>query len=961
MFKLSKVCRASLIACLGSSALFVAQAQTADDTKIEIVGSRIRSFNTDSQSPIVVMTAESIKSEGIRSVEGLLNNLPQVFADYGGSVSNGATGTATVNLRNLGANRTLVLVDGKRLPAGSPRSVAADLNQIPVSMISRVEILTGGASAVYGADAVAGVVNIVLKKNFSGVEFESNYSFNQHNQHNEVANVVSKRGFALPGDISNDGNISDFSFTVGGAIAEGKGNTTINFSRKTEAALLQSQRDFSSCTLGVSASGFSCGGSSTSFPGRFYTFTDYGSLTVADANGTTRPYVASKDQFNYGPVNYFQRPSTRNSVTALAHYDINDQVRVYTQLAFHDDSTVAQIAPSGLFGFDASGANAIKFENPLLSADWKSKLGLSKAGDTADLIIYRRNIEGGGRQDDIRHTSYRGVIGAKGDFGAWSYDASLQQGKVVFQETYKNDFSIERTAKALDIVVDPTSGKAVCRSFLNGTDPNCVPYNIWSLGKIDKAALAYLQTPGFQKGGTTQSVATATVSGDLGQYGYKLPWAKNGVGVAFGVEKRTESLQLDTDTAFTTGDLAGQGGPTIGVGGKYSVNDVFGEIRIPLAEKQPNIYAANLNASYRHSTYSSGNTTSTWGTGVDWAPVKDFKVRSSVQQAARSPNVVELFSAQSIGLYNNDSDPCAGDKPAASLIQCARTGVSAAQYGHIPDNPAGQYNALSGGNPSLKPETSRSLTMGFIASPAKDLTVSFDYFQIKIDDAIGALPATTTLNQCLATGDPKYCSLITRDRLGSLWALPSAQIVATNLNIASYKTKGFDLGGEYTFRLNEMGKVNVSFLGTVLQELTAESAPGLGSYDCAGLYGATCGTPAPKWRHKMKGVWSTPWGIVAGATWRYFGSVNVDTSSTNPQLAGTVYDVNKKFAAISYLDLSMSYPITKNVTFAASINNLLDKDPPLSNTGAPFGNGNTYPVVYDALGRKINLNLTAKF
>ena len=289
MFKLNKVCRATLLVCIGGSMGFSSFAQNTDDSKMEIVGSRIRSFITESQSPIVVMTAESIKSEGIRSVEGLLNNLPQVFADYGGSVSNGATGTATVNLRNLGSSRTLVLVDGKRLPAGSPRNVSADLNQIPVSMISRVEILTGGASAVYGADAVAGVVNIVLKKNFSGIEFEANNSFNQHSQHNSVASIVAARNFALPGDISADGAIRDFSMTMGGGLAEGKGNATINFSRKTEAALLQSQRDFSSCALGIASGGkaFNCGGSSTSFPGRF--ITDAGNLTVADANGTTRP------------------------------------------------------------------------------------------------------------------------------------------------------------------------------------------------------------------------------------------------------------------------------------------------------------------------------------------------------------------------------------------------------------------------------------------------------------------------------------------------------------------------------------------------------------------------------------------------------------------------------------------------------------------------------------------------
>jgi len=967
-FRRSVLARSVLIACGASAAMFAPQSAMAQaDTslqRIEITGSRIKTLDTEGQSPVVVMTAESIKSEGIRSVEGLLNNLPQVFADFGGSVSNGATGTATVNLRNLGSSRTLVLVNGRRLPAGSPRSVAADLNQIPVSMISRVEVLTGGASAVYGADAVAGVVNFVMKDNFQGFEFESTYSFFNHQQKNPAADIVKARGFALPGDIDADGKVKDFSLTLGGNFAGDKGNAVINFSQKTEDALLQSQRDFSSCALNIAGSGkaYVCGGSSTSFPGRFMTLGGKGpSLTVADAAGNTRRWVAATDIFNFGPTNYFQRPSERNSVTALAHYDINEMARVYTQLAFHDDSTVAQIAPSGLFGFDASGVNSIKFENPLLSADWKTKLGLAAPGATADVLILRRNVEGGGRQDHLRHTSYRALFGVKGDVGPWSYDASSQIGKVVFQETYKNDFSITRSARALDVVTNPATGLPVCRSALNGTDPNCVPYNIWALGKVTPAALAYIQIPGFQKGFTSQSVLTAALTGDLTQYGIKLPTAKTGVGVAFGVEKRTEKLELETDAAFTTGDLAGQGGPTIGVSGQYSVRDIFAEIRVPLADRQPFAYAANLNASYRNSSYSSGNSTNTYGVGLDWSPVKEAKLRGSFQQAARSPNVVEMFSAQSAGLYNNDSDPCAGATPTATLAQCARTGVTAAQYGTIADSPAGQYNALYGGNPALKPETSNSFTLGLVANPIKDLSLSLDYFQISVEDAIGSLPPTTTLSQCLATGNPKFCSLITRDRNGTLWALPAAQIVSTNINVASLKTTGLDLGMDYAFRMGTMGKMNVSFLGTVLTKFNAETVPGLGSYDCAGYFGSTCGTPAPKWRHKLRGTWTTPWGVVAGLGWRHFGSVDVDKSSSNPQLAGVVRPVQASLPSVNYFDLSASYAVTKNVTLAGSINNLFDKDPPVLNSGAPFGNGNTYPVVYDALGRRITLNLTAKF
>ena len=974
MFQRKRVNIAVLIA-LGMPLVAMAQ-ETLQ--RVEITGSRIKTIDTEGASPVVVMTAETIKAEGIRTTEGLLNNLPQVFADFGGSVSNGATGTATVNLRNLGSGRTLVLVNGRRLPAGSPRSLAADLNQIPVSMISRVEVLTGGASAVYGSDAVAGVVNFILKDNFQGVEFDANYSFFNHQQQGSggIAGVVAGRaltnptGFKVPGDKSNDGGTKEFSVTVGGNFADNKGNAVLNFTAHKEDALLQSERDFSACSVGITADGkaFNCGGSSTSYPGRF--FLNQGTYTVADASGGVRAFSAATDQYNFGPLNYFQRPADRYSATAIAHYDINDMARVYAQLAFHDDHTVAQIAPSGLFVFDTSTAGGVRFENPFLSSAWKTTLAASnaeesltfnKTGDAANILIARRNVEGGGRQDDIRHTSYRAVIGVKGDVGAWSYDAFGQVGRVVYQETYKNDFSNVRIGRALDAVVDPASGKTVCRSALDGSDPNCIPYNVWSLGKIDPASLAYLQTPGFQKGFTNQGVFGATLSGDLSKYGLKLPTARSGLGIAVGVERRTEQMELSTDTAFSSGDLAGQGGPTIGVGGKYNVDDVFGELRIPLADNQPLAYAMNLNASYRHSKYSTGNSTDTYGTGLEWSPIKQFKIRGSYQQAARAPNIIEMFAAQSVGLYNNDSDPCAGAAPTATLAQCARTGVTAAQYGKIIDSPAGQYNGLFGGNPNLKPETSNSVTLGLVATPVKDFNVSVDYFSIKVKDAISSLPATTSLAQCLATGSAQFCSLITRDRTGSLWALPTAQIVSTNVNVASLKTQGIDVGLDYAMKLGAMGKLDLSLLGTYLKEMSVEAVPGLGSYDCAGLYGSTCGTPAPKWRNKLRGTWSTPWNATVGVTWRHFGSVDVDTTSSNTQLAGTVNAISKTFAAQNYLDLFVSYKLTKTITLAGSINNLLDKDPPLAVTGAPFGNGNTFPVVYDALGRRVNLNLNAKF
>ena len=971
MFKKSKVCTAVLVALGGGLALAGLPALAQTSERVEITGSRIKSFEVESASPVVSVGAETIKVEGVRSVEQLLNNLPQVFADQGGQVSNGASGTATVNLRNFGSTRTLVLINGRRLPAGSPGDVSTDLNQIPISLIRRVEVLTGGASAIYGSDAVAGVVNFIMRDNFEGVEVDVNHQFNQHKQGNAVGDIVRARGFAVPGDKSADGKVTDFSLTLGGNFAGGKGNATAFFAYKKEDALLQSERDFTACALDAGPTAFRCGGSGTTNPARVTDFDAY-NKTIDKTTGQVRNFSNTTDQYNFGPLNYLQRPSERYSFSSFARYDISPAARVYAEMSFHDDQTVAQIAPSGLFFFEAGGNNSIKFENPLLTPAWRAVfhaanqdlLGTTfdKAGDTTNTFIGRRNVEGGGRQDDLRHSSYRTVLGMKGDLSsAWSYDASAQIGRVLYAETYRNDFSNIRIGRALDVVTDPATGQAVCRSALNGTDPNCVPYNMWELNKITPAAVSYLSTPGFQRGFTSQTVVAANVTGDLGSLGIKSPLANNGMFVVLGAERRVEELNLETDTAFTTGDLAGQGGPTIGVGGKYSVRDVYAEVRFPLIEKRPFAEYLNLTGSYRTSDYSTDQKTNTFGIGLEYAPIAALKLRASYQEAARAANIVELFRATSIGLYDNDEDPCAGATPTATAAQCARTGVTAAQYGRIADSPAGQYNAIFGGNTALKPEKSKSFTFGAVVSPMKNMSLTVDFFDMKIEGVVGTAPATTTLSQCLATGSAAFCSLIHRDSIGTLWATPQAYIIATNQNLGQRRTTGVDVGFDYSMKLGGMGGLDFSFLGTKLMKFESEDIPGLGLYDCAGYHGATCGTPLPKWRHKLRTTWTTPFNVGLAFTWRHLDSVDLDATSSNPQLAGGFQEYRRTLAARDYFDLAASYAITKNLTARLIVNNLTDKDPPIRNQGAGFTNGNTYPVVYEALGRRVAINLNAKF
>jgi outer membrane receptor protein involved in Fe transport len=975
MFQRKRINIAVLVA-LGSTLSGAAMAQESLE-RVEVTGSRIKSISLEGISPVTVVSAKDIKADGVRNVESILNNLPQVFADQGGNVVNGSNGTAAVNLRGLGSDRTLVLVNGRRLPMGSANSTSADLNQIPAQLIKRIEVLTGGASAVYGSDAVAGVVNFIMNDRFEGVQFDVNHSFFNHKQQNAggVADLVAARSltnpkeFQVPGNKTADGKSTDVSLLLGSNFADNKGNATLFFAYKKDDALLQSERDFSACTVSSTAAGFACGGSGTNATGRIGIGNKV--FTNADDKGTARAFSNATDQYNFGPVNFYQRPSERFGFNATGNYEVNDKAKVYAEFSFHDDLTVAQIAPGGAF----IDAYQVKFENPLLSDSWKAlmhannislvdkdKVSLGKTfnkpGDVADITMGRRNVEGGGRQSEFRNTSFREVIGVKGDVGKWSYDAYMIAAKVIYSQNEQNYFLGSRIQNAMDVIPD-ANGKAVCA---NG-DPACVPYNIWRLNGVDKAQLDYLQTPGFRKGGTELNVQGLSLSSDLGEYGIKLPTAKSGVGVSFGLEHRKETLNLSTDAATAAGDLSGSGGPTKSLSGEYSVNEVFGEVRVPLIEGAPLAHMLSANGSYRYSDYKSGITTNTYGLGLEYAPVKMAKFRGAYQQAVRAPNLVELFLPAGNNLYDNDEDPCAGAKPTATLAQCANTGVTAAQYGNIQDSPAGQYNFLAGGNPNLKPETAKSITLGMVLTPTRDLSLTVDYFDIKIKDTISNIDPTTTLSKCLATGDATFCKLINRDKLGTLWLLPEAQIVGTNQNIGSTKTTGFDFGANYGIKLGDMGNLGLNMVGTWVRKYEVEELTGQGSYDCVGLYGANkCGTPTPEWRHKLRGTWSTPWAFDMAVTWRYIDKVVLQNTSDNPLLKGTTNDVDRSLAAQNYLDVSASWQVTKGLTLSGGINNLLDKDPPItSQLATGGGNGNTYPSVYDALGRKIFLGASYKF
>jgi len=924
--------------------------------KIEVTGSRIPLQTLESESPVQIISAQDIRYTGLTNIADVLNQLPQAFAEYGQMLSNGATGTATVNLRHLGSDRTLVLIDGRRLPAGDPRVWAPDLNTIPVPLIQRIEVLTGGASSVYGSDALAGVVNFIMNDHFEGVQFDYNANAYNHQQHNAVASVLTQ----VPGNVGLDGATQDFSMTLGSNFAGGRGNATVYFEYRHSNPVLQVSRDFSACALDSSVSGFACAGSSTSYPGRFFDPNTGKSWTIADAAGNVRPYVTPNDLFNFNPYNYYQVPDERYLANFFTHYDAFPNVRVYTEFDFMDAKTVLQIAPSGSF---LGPEFTLLDSNPLLSQSFKNAFGIT-ATTPGTVIIGRRNVEGAPRQDEPRHTDYRIVIGAKGTVldGKWDYDLWWQSGKVVYQDTYLHDFSIQRTARALNVVVGP-NGQPTCASVLDGTDPNCVPWDIFHTNSVTQAALNYLETPAMQNGETAQSVVGIHLTSDLGTaYGWKLPQARTGIGVALGVERRTEKLTQLTDAAFSQDDLAGQGGAVIGVTGQYTVNEFFGEIRVPIMEGQQWAEELTVNGSYRYSSYSTSQTTDTYGLGVEWAPVKEARLRGTYQSAVRAPNVIELFTPEGLNLFSFDADPC-GPSRTATVAQCQQSGLSPSQYGAaILDNPAGQGNFLQGGNPNLSAEKAKSYTVGIVLQPVPTLNATIDYWNIKVDGDINSLAPALVLNQCLFAG--QFCDAVHRDALGTLWLSGGGFITAINRNLGQTKTDGIDVTLDYARSFERYGSLGITFTGSWLHHFVTEPVPGLGSYDCAGLYGVICGTPLPRWRSVAAGLWNTPWNWSGGLRWRYYASASIDASSSNPQLSGPFFPVDAKIGTQNYIDLFGQWNISKNLTLRGGVNNVFDRDPPvISSTiaGSPFGNGNTFPQVYDTLGRNLFVSAQARF
>lgn len=915
-----------------------------DVERIQVTGSRIKRTDMETASPVEMVSSEEVKASGYTRVEDLMATLPQLeTAAQNAFVANGASGVANLDLRGLGAQRTLVLVNGRRLQPGGVYSQASDVNQIPTALIERVEVLTGGGSSVYGSDAVAGVVNFVMKKDVEGFEVSMGASGYQHDNSNEyMQGLMDEAGYSYPTDGSGiDGKTYTIDISGGSLFAGGKGSATFYATYRTNDELLQGQRDYSSCAL--NDAGDTCGGSATAPVPNFY-FSPYenGAANFDEEvfwslteDGSFSPFSETNNVYNYAPINHFMRPNDRYTFGSFVNYEANDHFRPYLETSYMHDRTAGQIAQSGVFFQNF----VFDVDSDVFSDAQRQQFADQFGADTDQIMAYvgKRNVEGGARVNNLEHNSYRIVAGATGELsGMWEYDVSFQYGSTQSSSVYINDLYVPRMAQALG-----ASGAEAC------TDP-CIPYEVFTYQGVTEEAAKALGGTATLTGLTTQRIINGFITGET-EWG--LPSSNYNIAAVFGVENREVDFERVADEVYQLGALSGQGGPTNSLIGGFNVQEVFTEINIPVVEDAAWANSFNIDLGYRYSDYSSSGGEPSYKIALDWQVNDEYKLRGTFNRAVRAPNVAELFAEQGLGLWAG-VDPCAGDSPELTAEQCARTGVSAAQYGNVSANPAGQYNGIFGGNPDLQPELADTITLGIVGNPFENFDFSIDYWDIQMEDRIGTIDPELIISQCAVTGEASFCDAITRSPAGDVWRGENGYVEAFDVNLAESQNTGIDANFNYRTEIGG-GQLSVGLTGTYYLTKETTTVPGVegSTYDCAGYIDSNC-FPQPEWRHSMNFSYSTGDWWSVGAKWRYYGSV--DYRGSADELIGD------GLGSTNYLDLNANFDITESISVLVGMNNALDKEPQV--VGAPNSlSGNTLIGYEDALGRYVFSSVTFRF
>lgn len=937
---------------LMASPAFAQSAKPADAPKEEdtivVTGSLISNPNLAQSSPVLVTTSEEIALRQNNLAEEVLRDIPGVVPSIGSAVNNGNGGASYVDLRGLGANRNVVLLDGNRIaPSGLVGIV--DLNNIPLALIDRVDVLTGGASTTYGADAISGVVNFVTKRDFSGVEISA-------------SEKITEKG---------DGNYLRTDVTVGGNFADGKGNAVLSIGYQKSDPVYQGDRDFSINNVDSFSGTF--GGSGTTVPSRITStrgltggvpnilpaYTQTG--TRVNADGTTTPIltvnpggannggtrqvdpttgqaIGTYHRFNFNPYNIFQTPFRRYNMFAAAHYEISDNIEIYTRGLFSKNTVSTIIAPSGSFGSSVT----VPLSNPYLPASVRNQLcafnidptvtgidsvtGASVSAQatykarfdtttcaaaatatsptdanfrTATFNLSRRFVEDGPRTSEYSTTIFDYRVGLRGAINSHvNWDVNASYGESENRQTLGGYVLTSRIRAA----VYATNTTTCLPNAPNGgsTAAGCVPINVFGpAGSISQAGSAFVQQASTTLVKTTLAQARAVINGD---FGATAPWAADPIQFAVGTEYRKYGAsQISDSLAKQPGELGGAGGAAPDITGGYDVYEFFGELVAPLVQDKPGFQELTAKGGVRYSAYKVNapgqpkyNTTTYKGELV-WSPVKDIKFRGGYSRAVRAPNINELFNPVTTGLTSLGTDPCSGAAPTTDAnlrAVCLAQGAPPATIGSILNPTAAQANATGGGDPNIKPETSDSYTLGVVLAPSfvPALTLTVDYYNIRVKNAVTTQAPGDIIASCFGTitaasAASPACTNIRRNPVtGGLDGDPATtQGLPTPLtNLGKLKTSGIDVALNYRHDLG-FAKLSMSFLGNYTFEAkfqaiaqTNPAYPTLSvNRDCVGYFSANCGSILPKFQWSQRTTFSFEM-VDVSLLWRHIDHANYE-------------------------------------------------------------------------------------
>lgn len=942
-----------------------AWAQEQKPAVVEVTGTRMTAPGFNSSSPIGSVTAEEIRATQPVAVEEFFKALPAAVPAVGPATNNGTGGAATIDLRGLGTNRTLVLVNGRRLVPYSLGGTV-DTNSIPMALLSRVDILTGGASVVYGADAVAGVANFNLRRNFTGVDVTTSYGMtaDQHDAKRRRTDV-----------------------TMGANLDGGRGNVVLSIGKTKSDPLTQGEREYGITSLN-SVTGAPTG-SGTTVPAAFSTSAGTagnanvlsGAWQINPATGTLVQPVAL---YNTNPPNYYVTGLDRTQATALGNYKINEYAEAYTEVFATNSKVASALASTGTFGNTFN----VPIGNPYIPQAAREQIcarrGIPAANCVAGnntivpLLVNRRFTELGPRFNDFDNKTLQYTIGLKGEIAYdWTYDAYWTRGTADQTQTRRNWGSLAKVGQALNALNTTT-----CVNNTNG----CVPLNVFGAeGSITPEQAKFINNSAILNQSVKQDVAAIAFSGNLGNT-IRSPFAQDPISMSLLAENRKVTAGTQSDAASQLqGEVLGTGAPTPDRSGRFSLKEYAVEMLVPIARDLPFVRTLNAELGYRQtefSTASAKNDYGSWKAGGEWAPIEKLRFRAMVQKATRAPNVNELFAPAVTGLSNLATDPCQGtninkaDAARAGTLSnlCVQTGVPLSEVGALPAPSSGQINNLSGGNPALGPESAKTKTIGFVIEPLPRLNLSLDYYKIDITDAVSSPATTDILERCYSAGQNpgftlnEFCGMIGRNTINGTFNGNEARGVATPLsNLGSQSTSGVDLNISYRLAASRVGldarwgNFDISLGANQVNSYTFQATPTAVERDCLGYYSVACNNIVSAPVYKRKFNQRTNWSFGAwavGYNWRYVSGVIEEPG-------GTVF--LPAFASIPsyhYVDLNASWNVSKNVRLVASVTNAANKKPPIvggSIGGTGPNSGNTFPQSYDAVGRYVTLGATVRF